>query len=434
MGGLRLPPLLLLYRLLISLFTPPLLLWLLVRAARGKEDPRRLPERLGLASAPRPAGALVWLHAASVGELSSLVPLLRRVQHAADAAGRSRPTLLVTSVTRSAAALAPQLLPAGVIHQLVPIDHWLAFALFRRHWRPDLALLAEAELWPELIRAMGAPVLINARVSARSHRRHRRMPWFGRWLYGQASACFPQSGPDGERLRQLGAPAARAIGSTKWDAGPLPQDPRWVERLRRTWPGRPVLLLASSHGGEEAALLAAWPALARHLAGRRPALLLAPRHPERLPEVLAAARAAGLMALPLAALAGGAVVPGDAAAEPVPEVVVVDRLGLMGSWIAVADVVVIGGSFGLAGRAIGGHNPLEPVQGGRPVVCGPDMANFAGLCDQLEQAGWLWPCADAPGAWRQAMQLLACPPDPGPPPPLAGPSTAIAALVLERLP
>jgi len=104
MARLRLEPLLLLYRLLVSLLTPLLLLVLLARAWRGKEDPRRLPERLGWASRRRPAGPLVWLHAASVGELSSLVPLLLRLQQAA-----APPTLLVTSVTRTAAELAPRL-------------------------------------------------------------------------------------------------------------------------------------------------------------------------------------------------------------------------------------------------------------------------------------------------------------------------------------
>jgi 3-deoxy-D-manno-octulosonic-acid transferase len=427
MVRLRLPPLLLAYRLLTSLLTPLLLLFLLVRTWQGKEDPRRLCERLGWARIPRPEGPLVWLHAASVGELASLVPLLAEVHRAADAAGRPRPALLVTSVTRSSAELAPRLLPPGVIHQLVPIDHWLAFALFRRHWRPDLGLLAEAELWPELIRAMHGPVLINARVSARSHRRHRRTPWFGRWLYGQASACFPQSQQDGERLRQLGAPPARAIGSTKWDAPPLPADRDWVERLRAVWPERAVLLLASSHAGEEAGLLAAWPALRAGAGTRSAALLLAPRHPERVPAVLAEARAAGLVALPLATLGAGPPL-------PLPDVLVVDRLGLMGSWLAVADVVLMGGSFRAGGRELGGHNPLEPVRGGRPVVCGPDMANFAGLCERLERAGWLWGCADAPTAWEQALRLLAEPPALGPPPPLAGPSRPIAALVLERLP
>jgi hypothetical protein len=133
------------------------------------------------------------------------------------------------------------------------------------------------------------------------------------------------------------------------------------------------------------------------------------------------------VALPLATLGAGPPL-------PLPEVLVVDRLGLMGSWLAVADVVLMGGSFRAGGRELGGHNPLEPVRGGRPVVCGPDMANFAGLCERLERAGWLWGCADAPTAWEQALRLLAEPPALGPPPPLAGPSRPIAALVLERLP
>ncbi len=441
MGRRWLDPLLLAYRVLFTLLTPLLLVLLLLRAWRGQEDPRRLPERLGWASQPRPPGPLVWLHAASVGELISLQPLVRALLEPgawARRPSRTPPNLLVTSVTRTAAELAPQVLPAGVLHQMAPIDHWLALALFRHHWRPSLGLLAEAELWPELVHAMPQLLLINARISARSHRRHRRIAWFGRWLYGQAMACFPQSHEDAERLLQLGAPPARAIGSTKWDAKPLPVNPVWVERLRLGWTGRRVLLLASSHPGEEQGWLDAWAGLCRQLAPQPLALLLAPRHPERAPEVLAAAAAAGLVAQSLAAFAPGpspeGMVPDVAVPDgAVPDVVVVDRLGLMGSWIAVADLVVIGGSFRPAGRVIGGHNPLEPVQGGRPVLCGPDMANFSGLCEQLEQAGWLWRCRDAAEAWERAARLLAQPPRLGQPPVLQGPSQAIARLVLETL-
>jgi 3-deoxy-D-manno-octulosonic-acid transferase len=425
-------PVLLLYRLLGLLLTPALLLVLLARLCRGREDPRRLAERLGFASHPRPAGPLVWVHAASVGELTSLRPLLAALARDAAAAQRRPPAVLVTSVTRTSARLAPSLLPEGVLHQYVPIDHWLALALFRRHWRPDLGLLAEAELWPELVHAMPHLVLINARVSERSYRRHRRLPWFSRWLYGRCEACFAQSAADAGRLRRLGAPAALALGSTKWDAPPLPVQRSGVARLQRLWPDRPVLLLASSHGGEEDLLLAAWARICRELAPLRPALLLAPRHPERAAEVLARVRAQGLSVqrwsridpAPADATAGGG---------PAPDVLVVDVLGLMGTWIAAADLVVMGGSFRPAGRSIGGHNPLEPVRGGRPVVCGPDMANFAELSEQLEAAGWLRRCASADEALEAVIGWLRHPPQPAALAPLQGPSDLIAATVLERL-
>ncbi|MCP9927406.1 3-deoxy-D-manno-octulosonic acid transferase [Cyanobium sp. CH-040] len=425
-------PVLLLYRLLGLLLTPALLLLLLARLCRGREDPRRLAERLGFAGLPRPAGSLVWIHAASVGELTSLQPLLAALAGAAAAAQRQPPAVLVTSVTRTSARLAPALLPHGVLHQYVPIDHWLALALFRRHWRPDLGLLAEAELWPELVHAMPHPLLINARVSERSYRRHRRLPWFSRWLYGRCEACFAQSAADAGRLRRLGAPAALALGSTKWDAPPLPVRHAALEQLQRLWPDRPVLLLASSHDGEEDLLLVAWARICRELEPRRPALLLAPRHPERAAEVLAGVRARGL-----SGQRWSRIDPARAGAGPPPppplEVLVVDGLGLMGTWVAAADLVVMGGSFRPAGRSIGGHNPLEPVRGGRPVVCGPDMANFAELSEQLETAGWLRRCATAAEAWEAVVAWMRHPPRPAALPPLHGPSQRIAATVLERL-
>lgn len=414
------------YRLVLSLLTPLLLLLLLWRTWRGREDPRRLGERLGWPSRRRPPGRLVWLHAASVGELGSLTPLLQALAEAVGRQGQAMPAVLVTSVTRTAADLAAQLLPAGVIHQYVPIDHWLAFALFRYHWRPDLGLLAEAELWPELIHAMPGPLLINARVSARSYRRHRRLAWFAGWLYGRCSGCFAQSAEDGERLHRLGAPQPVALGSTKWDAAPLAVDAHWLELLRRCWPGRRVLLLASSHPGEEALLLEAWTDLCRGVAPQGLALLLVPRHPDRAAAVLALAQAARLQARLLAELA-----PGDGA-----DVVVVDRLGLMGSWMVAADLVVMGGSLRVGGRSIGGHNPLEPVRAGRPVLCGPDMANFTELCERLEQAGWLQRLPSARAIWAVAAQRLAAPQPPSAPrqlPEVAGPSRQIARLIVERL-
>ncbi|MEO1002291.1 MAG: glycosyltransferase N-terminal domain-containing protein [Cyanobacteria bacterium J06638_7] len=425
--------LLLSYRLLTLLLTPLLLLLLLLRSWRGREEPRRLPERLGVAPHPRPAGPLVWIHAASVGELTSLLPLLEALAVTCRTAGRPAPAVLVTSVTRTAARLAPSLLPQGVLHQYVPIDHCLAMALFRRHWRPDLGLLAEAELWPELVHAMPRPVLINARVSARSYRRHCRLPLYSRWLYGRCQACFAQSAADAERLRRLGAPAARALGSTKWDAPPLAVDGPSLERVRRLWCQRPVLLFASSHVGEEALLLAAWPEICRRLAPRRPALLLAPRHPQRAPQVLALVRAS-LPAAQLWSQLERSSAADPSAAPRARDALVVDALGMMGTWIAAAAVVVMGGSFRIGGLDIGGHNPLEPVRGGRPVVCGPDMANFAEVSAELEGGGWLRRCASADAAWETVIAWLREPPRPAALPPLQGPSALIAASVLERLP
>lgn len=407
------------YRLLATLLTPAVALLLVGRLLAGKEEPRRVGERLGFSSLRRPPGVLVWIHAASVGELISLGPLLEALNHAGG------PQLLVTTVTRTSARLAKERLPAGVMHQYVPLDHWLAFAFFRRHWRPDLGVLAEAELWPEIVHAMPRLHLINARMSERSLRGHRRLPWYGAWLLSRCQVCLAQSPQDAERFRQLGASRVEAVGSTKGDAGPLPVDPGIVTRLEAAFAGRSVLLLASSHPGEEAQLLEVLPQLRRHLPSL--ALLLVPRHPVRASEVVLLAERRGLAVQRWSALA-------EARFPPPLDAVVVDLIGQMGAWIASSTLVVMGGSLAVGGRCIGGHNPLEPVRLGRQVLCGPDMANFVELSAQLAARGWL---QSAPSLEQLWSDLVAHPAWRGlpPPPPLAlqGPTHRIAQGILKEL-
>lgn len=407
------------YRLLATLLTPAVALLLLSRLLTGKEDPRRLGERLGLSALPRPAGSLVWIHAASVGELISLVPLLQALNQVGG------PQLLVTTVTRTSARLAKERLPAGVIHQYVPLDHWFAFASFRRRWRPDLGVLAEAELWPEIIHAMPRLHLINARMSERSLRRHRLLPWYAAWLLGRCEVCLAQSPQDAERFRQLGASRVEAVGSTKVDVGPLRVDPAVVARLEAVFAGRSVLLLASSHPGEEAQLLEALPQLRRQLPSL--ALLLVPRHPARASEVVALAERRALTVQRWSAVA-------EARSTPSLDAVVVDLIGQMGAWIASSSLVLMGGSLAVSGRCIGGHNPLEPVRLGRQVLCGPDMANFAELSAELAAMGWLQSAPSLDQLWSELGVHPAWRGLP-PPPPLAlkGPTGRIARGILKEL-
>ena len=408
------------YRLLSLGLTPFWLVLLLVRLAKAKEDPRRLGERLGWPSRRRPAGPLLWFHAASVGELNSLLPVLRALDQ-----GVGAPVLLVTTVTRTSAALADRVLPPAAIHQFVPIDHWLALLPFRCYWRPCLGVLAEAELWPELVQAMPHLYLINARMSQRSYLRHRRFPVYAGWLLARVEVCLAQSQDDGERFRRLGARDVRALGSTKLDADPPPVNSVHLELVQQVFAGRSVLLLASSHAGEERQWLEAW--VENKLTQRPFGLLLAPRHPQRAQEVLAQARELGLSAALWSDLAGGGLAPN-------PDVLVADVIGEMGTWISAAAVVVMGGSFYPQGRALGGQNPLEPVALGRPVLCGPDMANFSDLLEPLLAAGCLQQCADVAAALAAALPLLVqpLPQRRGEGLRLRGPSQLLASLLLKQ--
>jgi 3-deoxy-D-manno-octulosonic-acid transferase len=171
------------YRLATRAILPAVKLYLARRTRRGKEDPARRGERLGQADRPRPAGPLIWAHAASVGESLSLLPLIDRLLALLPTAH-----LMVTSGTVTSATLLAQRLPARAFHQYVPVDHPGAVARFLDHWRPDLALWVESELWPNLVadtHRRGVPmVLLNAKMSERSMRGWLRFPGMIRTLLG----------------------------------------------------------------------------------------------------------------------------------------------------------------------------------------------------------------------------------------------------------
>ena len=208
------------------------------RLAAGKEDRDRFAERKGVASAPRPDGPLVWIHAASVGESLSMLSVLERLR-------RERPeiTLLITSGTVTSAHLLQERLPPGVIHQYVPVDRVTWVRRFLDHWRPDLALWVESEFWPGLlseVRTRGIPALLmNARISARSWRGWRRAPWMIRRLLRTFDLCMAQTELDAERLRDLGATKVACPGNLKFAAGPLPADETELAALDAALAARP---------------------------------------------------------------------------------------------------------------------------------------------------------------------------------------------------
>lgn len=394
------PPLLL-YRGVAATLGPALGSWLLRRrAARGKEDPARLPERLGYPSAPRPEGPLVWLHAASVGESLSLLPLI-------DALRRERAdlALLVTTGTVTSARIMAARLPDGVIHQFAPIDTPPAMRRFLAHWRPDLLGVTESELWPTMLlearRAGAATALLSARMSERSAARWAKAPRSIGALLGGFDAITAQDEAVAARLNRLGArPSALCVcGSLKHAAGPLPADEEELAAWRARLGARPRWLAASTHAGEEAAVFDAH----RRLASRIPGLLtiIAPRHPERGEDVAVAASAAGLSATrrslderPTAGGAGGE-----------SEIHIVDALGELGLWFRLCPVSFIGGSL----VPVGGHNPLEPARLGSAALTGPHVANMEGECARLEAAGALLRVADAEDLGPALERLLEAP-------------------------
>ncbi len=353
----RRPFTLALYATATALLEPAAGAVLRARARRGKEDPARLGERLGRTSRPRPPGPLVWLHAVSVGESMSLLPLIGAL-----ADRRPELTLLVTSGTKTSAELLARRLPPGVIHQYAPVDAPAAVAGFLDHWRPDAGLFVESELWPNLIlgaRRRGVRLaLLSARMTEASAKGWARAPAAARAILEAFDLVLAQEAATEARLRDLGARVGPRL-NLKLVGEPLPFDATELARLRDEVGPRKVVLAASTHAGEEATIARAfeWADIGEAL------LVVEPRHPERGPAAADALVAEGMS---VARRSRGE------APDAKTQAYVADTLGELGLFFRLADVVVMGGSFELG---IGGHNPLEPARLGASIVTGPHVFN-----------------------------------------------------------
>ena len=365
----RLPLTLHAYRL-VTAAAVPLADWLLrYRLKRGKEHNERLPERRGESVATRPDGPLVWLHCASVGELTSILPLIERIRmHGI--------TVLVTTGTVTSAALAERRLPPGIIHQFAPIDLPQFVNRFLDHWQPNLGLFVESDLWPNLIMASAKRniplILVNGKVSERSFRRWRLAPRTIGALLDCFDLCLAQSAEDAARYSSLGAPRYVTTGNLKLDVPAPPANMEKLAELKEAIGTRPVIAAASTHPGEEAAAID----VHRRLMHTFPGLLtvLAPRHPERGQGISEIVRVAGLSF----ALRSRAELPADST-----EIYIADTLGELGLIYRLAPIVFIGGSL----VRHGGQNPIEAAKLGAAILHGPHVWNFAEIYAALDTAG-----------------------------------------------
>ena len=366
-----------------SLARPVLRLALQARARRGKEIPDRLAERRGVDATPRPSGCLVWLHAASVGESVSVLPVLVSL---ADQAPSS--TLLLTTGTVTSARLLSMRLPefgleTRVIHRFVPLDVPAWAARFLDHWQPNVAAFVESELWPNLVQACRARsiplMLINARLSPRSFARWRRAARTARELLGEFDRIEAQSRADAERLRALSGRSIGVAGNLKFAASALPAGDAELRRAHDAIGARPVWLAASTHPEEEPIVFAAHRIISAKLTNLL--TIIVPRHPERGAAVLSSADD-----LPATRRALGEGPP------PCGGVWIADTLGELGLFYRLTGIAFVGRSLVAPG---GGQNPLEGARLGCAVAVGPHTANFAEIVEALEQEGALVRVGDA---------------------------------------
>ncbi len=360
-----------LYESVTRLGGPLLELLLKSRMKRGKEDPARLPERMGHPSRPKAPGPLVWIHAASVGEAQSAMILI-------DAIGRTGDNIcvLVTTGTVTSATLMERRLPAFAIHQYAPLDHPAWVKAFLDYWKPDLALWMESELWPNTLLALKRrnipAALVNARLSDKS---------FRNWNYARGPArqiidCFTvilaQTEKDASHYRSLGAKNAIVSDNIKYSAEPLFHDPLALSTLNLAIGDRPRWVYASTHAGEESLACRAH----KKLKEKIPNLLtiIVPRHPQRREEIAGVCFENGMKFT----------LRSHNTALPVldDDIYIADTLGELGLFYSLCDIAMIGRSFSDDGG--GGHNPVEAAQLGCAVITGPNNQFQRQLYDDMK--------------------------------------------------
>ena len=345
----------------------------LVRRLRRSGYERSLAERFGRYGNELPAEPRCWIHAVSVGEAATAVPLV-------EAIGRRWPELAVvmTTVTPTGARVVADRLDGKVTHRYFPFDLPGPVRRALGAVKPQFFIGMETELWPNFLRALerrGVPAMIaNGRISDRSFRRYHRVRFLTALMLRDISVFAMQSQEDARRIIALGALPERVVvtGNLKTDLAPAEAGGEAVwQRLLGIGEGDLVWIAGSTHRGEEAAVLQAFKRLRVHFPTL--ALLLAPRHPERAAEVERLAAEAGLSTIRRSEL------PRDRGRHAV---VILDTVGELAQIYRVGTVVFVGGSL----VPTGGHNMLEPALLRKPVLFGPHTSNFRESAELLLQA------------------------------------------------
>ena len=363
------------------------------RKQNGKEDIKRFNERIGKPKMKRPDGKLIWFHGASVGESLSMLPLITRLLEL-------YPNLhiMVTTGTVTSAELMNKRLPERAFHQYIPIDNPTFAARFLRHWKPDLALWFESELWPAMlsnIKARNIPLLlVNGRISNKSFKRWQQFDFICKELLDCFTFCLGQSEEDAYRLRVLGAKEAICLGNLKYAGFQPPVDPVKREEIAAQIGNRPLWNVSSTHNDEELKI----GKFLKRVQAKVPGLLtiIAPRHPNRGPEIQEALNEIGLKT---ALRSKGEKI------TDTTDVYIADTIGEVGIWYDLAPLVFIGGSL----IPHGGQNFMEPSRMRDAVLVGPHMFNFTDAMNRAKKADAVIQVNDVNELEENVIQLLTNP-------------------------
>ncbi len=383
-----------LYSVAFYLALPIILFRLLLRSIRAPVYRRRIGERLALQSPGSDFDRdrqTLWIHAVSVGETAAAAPLVVELQ-------RNYPEIqiVMTSMTPTGSDRVRTLFGDKVFHSYIPYDLPDAVNRFLDNYKPELLILMETELWPNLIHSChrrGTSVLLaNARLSEKSARGYARFSSFTKNILNEIDVIAAQAQADADRFIGLGAASIKVTGSLKFNIDVELVDSNlspFFESIAIS--GRPVLVAASTREGEEEKVLRAF----RQCQGEASSLLLilVPRHPERFSRVASLCENQGFRTQKRSE---------EKQLDPHVQVLIGDSMGEMLHYYSVADIAFVGGSLVNKGC----QNVLEPAAMAIPVMTGPSQFNFATICEQLEQVGALKTVQNEPQLAEFLLYLL----------------------------
>ena len=374
------------YLLLSFLLDPIYFIYQLFSVFKGKENPNRLWERWVIEQIKRPSGKLIWLHAASVGESLSLLPLIEQIL-----ANNPKINILITSTTKTSAEILEKISKPQIIHRMAPYDTFLVSKRFIKYWEPDLAIRVESEIWPRILLELKKNkipnFLLNARFSKTSILRIEKQAAAASFLFSLFDRIHVQEKSTKETLTKVGVAnqKIKVTGSLKDSRGILPVDGDIIKQFQTVIGEQKIWLSACTHPGEDEIVLKAH----KKIGGL---LLIAPRHIERGKQIARLSRSMGFSTQLRSESA-------NIRAETA--VYIADTMGEMGTWYSLSRAAFIGGS--LVDK--GGHNPVEAVQLNTFILHGPHIYNSEEKYDKLQKVGLCFQVSGEKDIVQQILRL-----------------------------
>ena len=364
---------LLLYKTLLIVASPLLWGYLHLRALKGKEIKLRLGEKRGQSSLPRPDGQLIWIHAASVGESQSALALIHKLT-----ANNPALSFIITSVTVTSAEMLNKNLPSNAHHQFVPLDNPIWVNRFLKHWKPDLALFLESEIWPNMVlelKSLNTPLLlINARLSKTSFKRWKKLGDTANTIFESFSLILTQTKTDTDNFLALGG-NAKTAGNIKLNAALLPVKNDDLQEFTDAITDRPTWVYASTHHGEEEIATRIHEKLQKKFS--RLLTIIVPRHPARCDDII---RTLSTYDVTIKTRENRKNLPKEKT-----NIYIANTLGELGLFYRASPIAMIGRSLSADGG--GGHNPIEAAQLDCAVLTGPHIQFQKNLFDPMFMEG-----------------------------------------------